>query len=64
MIEWKEFATSTSKIVSIDSYLKFFSISCKAASDPTSSPAHTCSDPADEATSFLSAETLTFPVIL
>ena len=53
-----------SKITSVDSSLKIFSIACIAASDQASCLAHTWSDPADKITSFLRADTMTFPVIL
>ena len=39
-------------------------MACIAGSDPASCPAHTWSDPAEETTSFLSTDTMTFPVIL
>ena len=64
MIELKAFSTSTSKTASVDSSLKIFSIACIAASDPASCPAQTWSDPAEEKTSFLSTDTMTFSVIL
>ena len=60
----KVFAASTCKTASTESSLEIFSIICIAASDPASCPAHTCSDLADEVTSFLSTDTVNFPVIL
>ena len=64
IFELKVFFASTSKTVSVDSSLKSFSTACIAASDPASCPAHTWSDSAEETTSFLSTDTVTFPVIL
>ena len=61
VIELKAFAASSRKF---DSSLKIFSIACIAALDPVSWLSHTYSDQADETTSFLSTDTVTFPVIL
>ena len=59
----KSFAASNSKTASVDSSLKIVSIS-SAALDLVSCLAHTCSDRANETTSFVSNDGLTFPVIL
>ena len=64
MIQLKAFSAATSKIASVDSTLKIFLIACIAASDPAFFLAKAWSDPAEEITSFLSTDTMTFPVIL
>ena len=63
-MEFKAFAVSSNKAASVDSTLKIFSVACIAVSDPASCPAHASSDPAYETTSFLSTDTMNFPVIL
>ena len=64
MIKLKAFSSSTSKTASVYSSLKIFSIASIAASDPVSCPTHNWSDSAEETTSFLSSDLMTFPVIL
>ena len=59
----KSFAASTSKNASVDSSLKIIS-TASSASNLVSCLAHTCSDRANETTSFFGNDRLTFPVIL